>query len=61
MMNMYSKYDNMHTNDINYAIKCINSHAISSIHFMLLVFTQLSVRMTQIVRMECGRLVDICI
>ena len=35
MMNMHSKYDNMHKNGMIYAVKCTNSHVISSINSML--------------------------
>ena len=31
-MNMQSKYDNMHKNEVIYALKCSNNHVISSIN-----------------------------
>ena len=37
MMNMYSKYDNMHKNGLNYALKCTNNHVVTIINFMLSV------------------------
>ena len=37
MMKMYLKYDNVHSNDMNYALKQSNNHAISSIYCMLSV------------------------
>ena len=35
MMNMLSKYDNMHNSAMNYALKCMNNHVIGSINFVL--------------------------
>ena len=32
---MHSKYDNMHNDEIFYALICINNHVISSINYML--------------------------
>ena len=43
MMNMLSKYDNMHKNGISYAFNYINNHAIVSIICMLSVLKILHV------------------
>ena len=40
MINMQSKYDDMHKNGMNYAVKCSNNHVISSISYMLLVSSE---------------------
>ena len=37
MMNMHSKYDNIHRDGMNYTLKCTINHVISSINCMLLV------------------------
>ena len=37
MINMHSKYDNMHNSGINYALKCINNIVINSKYCILLV------------------------
>ena len=37
MIDMYSKYDNMHTNGMFYALICINNHIIEFINCMLSV------------------------
>ena len=41
MINMHSKYDNMHVNEIFYALICINNHVITSIDCMVLIITPL--------------------
>ena len=35
MMNMHSKYNNMHKNKMFYALNCINNHVITSISYVL--------------------------
>ena len=35
MIDMHSKYDNMHNNGIFYALICINNHIIKCINYML--------------------------
>ena len=40
MINIYSKYDNMHKNEIFYALICINNHVNSCINCMLSMTSQ---------------------
>ena len=35
MIDMHSKFDNMHKNEMFYALLCINSHVITSINYVL--------------------------
>ena len=35
MIDMHSKYDNMHKNGMFYALICINNHIIACVNFML--------------------------
>ena len=37
MIDMHSKYDNMHTNGMFYALICINNHIIACVNCMLSV------------------------
>ena len=37
MIDMHSKYDNMHENEMLYVLICINSHVITNLNCMLLV------------------------
>ena len=39
MIDMYSNYDNMHTNVIFYALICINNHIIVCVNCILLIVT----------------------
>ena len=38
MIDMHSKYDNMHKNEMFYTLICINNHVVNCINFTLLIF-----------------------
>ena len=38
MIDMHSKYDNMHTNEMFYALICINNHIIECVNCILSVY-----------------------
>ena len=40
MIDMHSKYDNMHKNGMFYALICINNHIIACIDFVLSISTK---------------------
>ena len=40
IMNMHSKYDNMHKNEIIYVVKCTNNHVISSVSNILSIIQE---------------------
>ena len=48
MMNMHSKYDNLHKNEIIYVLTCINNKIISSINYMLVGHIEAQVGYTKV-------------